>query len=737
MSYPLYVAFVWHMHQPYYKDFTTGEYILPWARLHGAKSYMHMVDALAQYPDIKATFNFVPSLVDQLDEYASGQAIDYALKLSRQDDWSLAEKEYLLSFFFSINWDRIVRRYPRYRQLLDLRHQTQGQAGLLGDDFYYDLIAWFNLVWIDPTALENDPELSALVEKDRGFTRADIDLILEKQRQVIAQVLPRYQELYQRGQIELMVSPYYHPILPLLISSDLARRASPGLAMPATLFQHGEDALEQIRRAVRTHTQRFGVAPKGMWPSEGSVSPEQLPLMVRNNIRWFATDEAILGRSTGYWLDRDAYGHLNTPSDLYQPYWVCVDGDCEAIAAIFRDHTLSDRIGFVYQDTSGREGAEDLIHRLQVARQRLGDGEPYLVSIILDGENCWESYPDFGRPFLHHLYRRLGQEEGLQTTTVSAYLEQFPPRRTVHHLATGSWIGGNLETWIGEAEQNRAWELLGRVRDDLVRWQNSHLDASFDVLSDAWRQVYIAEGSDWFWWYYSRNNSGQDHFFDQTFREHLSAVYFTIGHPVPAWLTEPITGLTSRQDVRQTSGYITPHLTAAADATLDWTGAGYVDNTGSSGTMQRAEELVLRRLYFGYNPTELYFRLESRQALASYDVSLFLVVTPAGQAVEQLALPSIEDLPARPPFGANWRVDFRPGQSCLLRFIAERGWVDSQTTLLCASGERVWEMRVPRQALGLKDNDLISVGAAIFREGNLVEQLPGEAAHRFELKVVG
>lgn len=725
------------MHQPYYKDFSSGEYILPWARLHGSKSYLHMVNILAQYPRIKATFNFVPSLVEQLDEYASGQALDYALKLSRQDDWSEEEKAYLLSFFFSINWDRIIRKYPRYSQLLDMRQRAQGQAGLLGTDYYRDLIAWFNLAWIEPTLLETDPELRALVAKDRGFSRADIDLILEKQRQALASVMPRYQALLAEGQIELIVSPYYHPILPLLVSSDLARRASLELPMPKPLFQHGEDALEQIRRGVRSHTERFGVPPRGMWPSEGAVCPEQLPLMARNGIRWFATDEAILARSGGYWLDRDPYAHLNTPADLYQPYWVCVEGlenGCETLAAVFRDHTLSDRIGFVYQGMDGRDGAEDLIHRLQVARQRLGDEEPYLVSIILDGENCWESYPDFGRPFLHHLYQRLSEEDELETITVSEYLEQFPPRRTIHHLSTGSWIGGNLETWIGEAEQNRAWEILRRVRDDLVSWQNAQLDIGLEVLTAAWRQIYIAEGSDWFWWYYSRNNSGQDHLFDQTFRDHLASVYFTIGHPVPPWLIEPITGLTTRQDLRETSGYITPRLTAAAEASLEWTGAGYVDSIGSSGVMQRAEETILRRLYFGYNPTDLYFRLESRQALASFKVSLYLVVAPPG---EQLALPSLESISAPETFGANWRVDLGSGQVELAHFTPEQGWTRQTAHLQSASGERIWEVRLPLSALGLKLGDAVSVGAAIFREHSLLEQLPEETAQRFELKVVG
>jgi alpha-amylase/alpha-mannosidase (GH57 family) len=594
------------MHQPYYKDTVTGEYILPWARLHGAREYIHMAEVLAQYPKIKATFNFVPSLTEQIEEYARGEAIDRALALSRQDTWSEDDKAYILSFCFSVNWNNIVRRYPRYSQLLELRHQVKGEASLLDDHYYRDLVAWFNLAWLDHLALENDPDLRSLAEKGKNFTREDIDLILRKQQQYLARVLPLYNHLRDRGQIEITTSPYHHPILPLLVDSDTAHRASPGMPLPDPPFRHPEDAAEQIRLAVEAHRTAFGKAPLGMWPPEGAVCPEILPILAHHGFRWFATDEAILSSSLGVPIERDAYFHLEAPRILYQPYAVKVGGQPFAppsvpptsegeeggrqLAAIFRDHVLSDRIGFVYQSMDGREAAEDLIHRLQVAYERLDDPDtPYLLSIILDGENCWESYPDYGDPFLHHLYQRLSEETTIETVTVSDYLERFPPRETIEHLATGSWIGGNLETWIGEAEQNRAWEVLRRVREELVAWQGATPGAGFDVLEDAWRQIYIAEGSDWFWWYYSRNVSGQDQLFDQAFRQHLSRVYYAIGRPVPPWLTEPIQGLTERQDYRPPSGYIVPRFSAAAEAGLEWTGAGFLEPVVSSGSMQRTD----------------------------------------------------------------------------------------------------------------------------------------------------
>jgi alpha-amylase/alpha-mannosidase (GH57 family) len=778
MAYPLYVAFVWHMHQPYYKDTVTGEYILPWARLHGAKEYIHMAEVLAQYPSIKATFNFVPSLIEQIEEYARGEAMDRALALSRQDTWSDDDKAYILAFFFSVNWDHIVRRYPRYSQLLDLRHQAKGEASLLDDHYYRDLVAWFNLIWLDHLALENDPDLSSLVEKGQNFTREDTDLILCKQQQYLARILPLYNHLRDRGQIEITTSPYYHPILPLLVDSGTAHRASPGLSLPDPPFRHPEDAAEQIRLAVEAHKAAFGEAPRGMWPSEGAVCPEIPPILAHHGFRWFATDEAILSRSLGVSIERDAHGHLNAPHVLYQPYAVlqrtrllrrCAPrNDSSPLAVIFRDHVLSDRIGFVYQNMDGQEAAEDLIHRLQVAYERLGREtgshvgvltephltgshvgvltEPYLVSIILDGENCWESYPDYGDSFLHHLYQHLSEETTIETVTVSEYLERFPPRETIQHLATGSWIGGNLETWIGEAEQNRAWEVLGRVREELVAWQGATPGAGFDVLEDAWRHIYIAEGSDWFWWYYSRNVSGQDQLFDQAFRQHLSRVYYAIGRPVPPWLTEPIQGLTERQDYRPPSGYIVPRFSAAAEAGLEWTSAGFLEPVVSTGSMQRTD-LVLRRLYFGYNPAALCFRLEARSALGPYDVSLFLVIGGSGQAetspnggLEPLSLPlsegersPISPLPS-PISGANWRIDLLLGRGATVRLVSERGgWLEVESAVQSAASERVWEVSVPLATFGLTLGAQVGVAAALAREGNIIETLPEEAAHTFTL----
>ncbi|MGQ9503254.1 MAG: hypothetical protein ACUVSB_14485, partial [Anaerolineae bacterium] len=512
------------------------------------------------------------------------------------------------------------------------------------------------------------------------------------------------------------------------IDVETARRASTDLTLPQCSFRHVEDALEQLRLAVEAHQAAFGQLPRGVWPPEGAVCPELLPLLRRHGIRWFATDEAILARSLNTSIERDAYGHVTRPHLLYQPYRV------DGLTAIFRDHILSDRIGFVYQSMSGKDAAEDLIGRLRTIRERLNDpGQPYLVAIILDGENCWESYPEQGDPFLHHLYQGLSSAEDLRTVTVSAYLEEFAPRETLPQLATGSWIRGNLETWIGEADQNRAWEVLAQVRNDLVTWQNAIPGAGLDVLEAAWRQIYIAEGSDWFWWYYSHNVSTEEPLFDRAFREHLAGVYRIIGLPVPPWLLLPIRSTAEPRDYRAISAYIAPHLAAGPEASLEWSGAGFLEATSSTGTMQRGERGLLRRLYFGYNPIFVYFRLESWVALGAYEVSIFLhTESPAGQ--EGVSVLPADGTSLGTPFGANWRVDLHHGFGATLKTASPRGsWLEVEGTIASAATERVWEVRVPCHALGISLGDRIGVAAALLQGDQIVEALPIQAFHYFTL----
>jgi alpha-amylase/alpha-mannosidase (GH57 family) len=734
LSHPLYVALVWHMHQPYYKDGQTGEYVLPWARLHAVKDYLHMAEVLADHPKVHVTFNVVPSLIEQLMEYAAGQATDRVQVLSLQTAWTPSDKEYLLANCFSINWDNIIRRYPRYWQLLQLRQQAPTEALLFADDYYRDLVAWFNLAWIDPNWLERDPLLRSLVDKGRDFTIADVQAILDKQREIIAKILPLYRELAGQGQLELSVSPYYHPILPLVMDNRYAHRASPGLPLPDVPFAHAEDASEQIRRAVEAHRRHFGQKPRGMWPSEGAVCPEIVFRLAQEGFRWFASDEALLALSVGQWVQRDGYGHATNPRLLYQPYRTHVGDQPPAI--VFRDRLLSDRIGFVYKQFEGHDAAADLVHRLHRIRENLGDPDnPYLVTIILDGENCWEEYEHDGDVFLHHFYHLLSEDTDLQAVTVAEYLAEHEPRVGIANLFTGSWINHNLETWIGEAEQNRAWVYLARTRDRLITWQREYALADLDVLEQAWEAIYVAEGSDWFWWYYSRNFSDQDQLFDRAFRGHLASVYATLGLPVPDWLETPIAGLAAPAYYRPASAYISPHLSAAPTVSLEWTGAGYLEPLPSVGTMQQGHT-TFKRLYFGYNPADFFVRLELNEPLAPYQVALYLAVPGRCKINRRVRFADTNPLLELSSVGLGWEILLLPGrhEASLNHADGQEVWRPTSPLTTVTVGETTVELAVSLKKLGLQLGDAVEVVATLVQDDVLVEALPASDTLSFSLK---
>jgi alpha-amylase/alpha-mannosidase (GH57 family) len=522
MPHPLSVAFIWHQHQPDYLDPHTGAVRLPWARLHAAKDYMHMAELVAAFPKIHCTFNFVPSLLDQLDAIAGGRWQDEWANLSLKESWTADEKQFLLDNFFSIH-PRLLERYPAYVKLRDSARKDAP------DQYFRDLAGWFNLAWIDPGAIQRDAVLSALATKSEGFSRDDIAAIIGTHREIAARVVPFHRELAARGQIEISVSPYYHPILPLLVDQRSAREALPDIPLPGAIFSHPEDAAEQIRRAVSAYTSHFGAPPRGMWPSEGSVS-DALVGLIPDNFTWLATDEGILARSHGLAIKRDGDGYVTDPRALYLPYRK------GRLALIFRDEFLADQISFSYHAMPAQDAAHDFVNRLRKIRERLGDDEhAYLVPIVMDGENAWEGFENNGEDFFRALYTLLSNDPTLATVTVSEFLAANPPREEIARLAAGSWINSNFDTWIGGPAHNRAWELLEKTRDACAA---ARVDG--DRIQQAWNELYVAEGSDWFWWYSPRNNSKQDGIFDELFRTHLRRVYEVIGAPAPEELSQAI-----------------------------------------------------------------------------------------------------------------------------------------------------------------------------------------------------
>lgn len=734
---PLYVALLWHMHQPDYRNGLTGEVWLPWTRLHAAKDYLHMPRLAAEFSGLRVNFNLTPVLISQLEDYAAGRATDRAEILSLKDPAELtpAEKREILRLFFSIDPDRVIRRYPRYARLYELKPEAEKDPDLFGPAYWRDLQAWFNLAWVSPDQVEADPELSALAARGRNFTADDIRLILRKHREFIRQTLPAYRRLLETGQAEISTSPFYHPILPLLLDSTAARRASPDLPLPEAPIAWPEDAFEQLRLAVSLTERVFGRPPSGLWPPEGAVSPEAVELVSRfENFRWLVTDEGILVRSLGTWVERDADGNPRNPEVLCRPYAVRA-GNGRRLAVFFRDQVLSDRIGFVYRHFSGVDAARDLYGRLKAIRQRLPKDKPFIVTIALDGENCWDGYEDNGTPFLRTLYRLLTEDPELRPTTFSEYLQAFPPDVELDRLHTGSWIGANLETWVGEPAQNRAWEYLARTRSEFLSLQAANPGMGDELVAGAWRAIYTAEGSDWFWWYYSHHDPGPDNPFDWAFRSHLANVYLLTGRPVPGWLLEPIRREPAWPPSRPPVGYVSPPLDAVDPVGHVWSGSGRVEPPLGPTTMRPAL-VVFRRVLYGYDPTALYIRIETQPPAAEYDFGV-LFSLPDRPTLRTLPDGGAFEWPGLPPgtgFSAAVLVELASGKAAFFNAGADGGWQAAAGPVRLAVGRRVAELAVPLASLG------VSLGArlgAVFlaRRGPFVlEVLPASGLLTVELR---
>lgn len=635
------LAFFWHQHQPYYPDDVGGENPMPWVRLHGTKDYWGMAMLLKETPEFHATINLVPSLLDQLTAYIDRGHEDTHLRVSRTPADSLSEQDiyYLLDNFFMVHPDQMIRPYPRYLELYQKRGLSIDSAARAAKRFtkrdVLDLQCWSNLTWVHPLAFELDRDLAEFRAKGSNWTETDKQWLLEKQLELLRQVVPLHRELAERGQVELTTTPYYHPILPLLWDKRLARQAMPDVQLPQHLEGYAEDAAEQIRRAVDYHERLFGEKPRGMWPSEGSVCQAMIPTVAAAGIRWLATDEEILSCSTQGWVARDGQGYLRHPEMLYRPWRAEEKG--QQVQIVFRDHAMSDQIGFHYQRYQAQHAVDDFVGKLEAIGGATGANaghRPTLVSIILDGENCWEYYPNGGVDFLRALYGRIVDHPKITPVRVGDYLEKHPATDKLGGLFSGSWIQHNFGIWIGHPECNRAWDLLFETREYLRRATQAKQKPPIEI-DRAWTELFIAEGSDWFWWFGDSHSSAQDALFDRLFRKHLQNVYAILGDTPPSELGRPIS-----QGHRAAQLHTQP--TSLLNVTVDgrrtyfeWINAGRWLPSGSRGTMSMVQEGRLAALYFGFDAERLCLRFDARggaarEQLADIDTVRIVFIEPAG-----------------------------------------------------------------------------------------------------------
>ncbi len=720
------VALLWHMHQPFYQDLVSGEHILPWVRLHGLKDYLGMVALLGEFPEVRVTFNLVPSLLVQLEAFAREEARDRHLELGLKPAHELStdERAFCIANFFHAPRGRMIEPYPRYAELLARRDESNGglsarvRAAAFSEQDLRDLQVWHKLAWVDPMYLAADARVQALVAKGRQYSEDDKRTLRAVELEILRRVIPEYRAAAERGQIEISASPFYHPILPLLCDTDVHLRTHPHSRMPRERFRHPEDAAAQLARAAAYHERLFGQRPAGLWPSEGSVSDEVVGIASAEGFTWMATDEEILGKSLGRSLTRDSVGRLEQPEILYQAYTVGGGGDGPGIACLFRDHALSDLIGFAYASWPADAAADDFIGRIVAAGERAQTrgGSDVVVPIILDGENAWEHFEGGGRPFLRALYARLAAHPLLQTVTMREGAAGASAR--LNSIFPGSWINGDFYIWIGHQDDQRAWDQVGDARR---AYERARSQVAEDARQRAYEELLIAEGSDWCWWYGDDHSSDHDVEFDDLFRRHVRNVYRALGLSIPEELfVTNITTQPSKVDVGAPSGLISPVLDGELTNYFEWIGSGVYEVADRGGAMHQVAGRgpAIGTIRFGFDLEFLYVRVDADQSVRELvDAGLEFSVkflTPAG-----VRLSVRREAGGEPLFGMFDRGD-------------DGRWVRRTEACGCAAAAgAVLEVRVGFADLGVRAGDPVGFLVAVYNRDIEVEHQPSRWAIEF------
>jgi alpha-amylase/alpha-mannosidase (GH57 family) len=700
---PIYLSIIWHQHQPvYYKDPAQGDaYVRPWVRVHAAKDYLDMAAMLEQYPDVHVTFNLTPSLIRQLDDFANGAKDLYWVKaLIPAENLIEEDKQFILDRFFDTNRE-IIGRFPRYLELLNLRDNSDDPITAYGEQDFRDLQVLFNLAWTDPDWLAQEP-LATLVAKGEGFSEENKAVVFAEHLRIIEEVIPEHRKLQESGQIEVTMTPFAHPILPLLVTTQLAREALPELEMPSEPFIYGQDAVAQVQRGVEFYQDHFGVQPRGMWPAEGSVAQDMVSMVSQAGIQWIASDEGVLAKSLGMdSFERNSQEVVVDADSLYRPYYVQGQRG-EPVAIIFRDTVLSDKVGFTYSGMSGEEAATDFVTRIHNIRDQLleaGAQGPHLVTVLLDGENAWEYYPNDGKDFLNNLYSQLSSDPLIKTVTPSEFLAMAPDQPSIDHLWAGSWINHDFSTWIGENEENTAWDRLAETRAFLQKYitGSNKNEVNANQLAAALDNMYIAEGSDWFWWYGADQNSGNDEIFDEQFRETLTAVYLALGADSPQILKVPIIPEAAAAADQGSQGLFTPNIDGVINDAEWEAGGSYL----ASGGAMANSGAVFKKLLYGFDTSNLYLALNMQPPFAYEDSNIDIYFSVPGGDSEI----SFSTAGTVLGFPGDLRLQVNPvsGSTQLFAASADGEWLDTGSSLSVGFSAGSIELAIPLSALGNAD----------------------------------
>lgn len=715
----LYVNLTWHQHQPLYYKNEDGVYTRPWVRVHATKDYYDMAAIVKDYPNVHLTYNLTPVLMKQLNDFVDNGAKDVYWVLAEKPaiELSIEEKQFILTRFYDANWTNIIGRFPRYQELLDLRGGTddvsiKSAIEKFSEQDFRDLQIWFNLAWFDPTWLEQEP-LKALVDKGKGFSEEDKVILFDQVRFVMAQVIPVHKELQDAGQIQVITTPYAHPILPLIYNSDEAAVGNASAELPER-FSWPNDAIVHLSKSVEMYTELFGKAPVGLWPGEGAVSQDIVPLVAKAGYQFMQTGEPVLAQSLGIGsFTRDTKETVQEADELYRPYYVTTEkGD--QIALFFRDQIISDKVGFTYSQTPGEEAASDLMQRLENIRTQLKDQNaegPHIVSIILDGENAWEYYPNDGVEFLNALYQKLNDSTTIKTVTPSEYLSLYPEQRELEELFSGAWFSPNYDTWIGETEETMAWNYLGKVREYLSKYDVTHKrEATAEAIATAQDYMYLAEGSDWFWWYGADQDSGVDEYFDIGFRALLAKVYESLGDPVPTFVNVPIIPKKPESPKIALSGTGTPVIDGFDNAE-EWASAAIYN----AGTGSEAPELA-----YTMDSKNIYIRLKFSEALLpDTRIGIYLNV-PSGEGSYPFSREIEKDNEVLLGISATHLIEWN-GSGTTLYQAGFDSWSELEPVGQAQNDGTIYEMAIPLISLGdLAAGDDIRMAVIIQPENKLL-----------------
>jgi alpha-amylase/alpha-mannosidase (GH57 family) len=542
------VVICWHMHQPQYANRLNGIYQLPWTYLHAIKDYTDMAAHLEAEPAARAVVNFAPILLEQIDDYArqvqeflqSGREIGDPLLAALGSAVLPANTDDRLSLIKSClraNEERLIKRFQPYQRLANLaRYFTRHPSSTMyfNDQFLADILVWYHLAWLGETLRREDARVKALINKGNNFSYRDRRQLMEIIGEQLSSVIGRYRRLAESGQIELSMTPYAHPIVPLLLDIHCAREAMPGVTLPQLeQYPGGEQRVQwHIEQGKQTFQHYFGMVPQGCWPSEGGVSTAALRCFEAAGFRWVASGENVL---------RNSLRLANNGGDDKPIHRAYALQDSE-LACFFRDDGLSDLVGFTYSTWHADDAVANLVHHLEnIAGAIQHNGEHFrdngnVVSIILDGENAWESYPENGYYFLKALYHELSRHPKLEMTTFADCLEQGIPHERLTSIMAGSWVYGTFSTWIGDQDKNRGWDMLGDAKHCFDRKIKSN-ELSQEQIEAAERQLALCEGSDWFWWFGDYNPSDTVSDFDRLYRMQLVNLYQILGEVPPEYLS--------------------------------------------------------------------------------------------------------------------------------------------------------------------------------------------------------